>query len=96
MKKVSIPITKAVLRAAVEAAPDTVHVQALLGLDGDCDFARQVTDFVPYVASKQDILELIDAMAADCPPTLPNDPEFLVLGRRHAICLRGIPGAWAG
>lgn len=96
MKKASIPMTKAALRTAVEAAPDTIQVQALLVLDGDCDFARQVTDFVPYLASKKDLLELIDAAGAEYPPALPHDPEFLVLGRRHAVCLRGILGAWAG
>lgn len=31
--------TKTTLRAAVQALPDTVKVQALLGLDGDCDFS---------------------------------------------------------
>lgn len=95
MKKINVPMTKTELRAAVESAPDTIQVQALLGLDGDCDFTRQVSDFVPYLASKEDLLALIDAQAEDIPPALPHDPEFLVLGRRHAVSLRGILSAMA-
>ena len=88
-------MTREALRTAVESAPDTVQVQALLGLDGDCDFARQVTDFIPYLASKEELLALIDAKAEEFPPALPYDPEFLVLGRRHAVSLRGILDALA-
>lgn len=96
MKKASDPITRAALRAAVESAPDAIQVQVLLGLDGDCDFARQVTDFFPYLASKEELLALINAKAEEFPPALPHDPEYLVLGRRHAVSLRGILDALAG
>lgn len=96
MKKTNIPMTKAALRAAVESVPDSVQVQMLLGLDGDCDFTRQVTDFVPYLSSKEDLLALIDTQAAEFPPVLPHDPEFVVLGRRHAARLDGILAALVG
>lgn len=95
MKNTRVPMTKTALRAAVESAPDTIQVQALLGLDGDCDLTRQVSDFFPYMASKEDLLALIDAQAAEIPQTLPHDPEFLVLGRRHAVSLHGILNAMA-
>ena len=36
--------TKTTLRAAVQALPDTVKVQALLGLDGDCDFSLRTSE----------------------------------------------------
>ena len=36
--------TKTALRAAVQALPDTVKVQALLGLDGDCDFSLRTSE----------------------------------------------------
>lgn len=41
-------------------------------------------------------MALINAKAEDFPPALPHDPEFLVLGRRHAVSLRGILDALAG
>ena len=75
MKKASDPITRETLRAAVESAPDTIQVQVLLGLDGDCDFARQVTDFFPYLASKEELLALLNAKAEDFPPALPHAPR---------------------
>lgn len=95
MKKPCAPMTREYLRTAVESAPDTIQIQALLGLDGDCDFSRLVTDFIPYLASKEDLLALIDAQAADIPPALPHNPDFLVLGRRHAVSLRGLLDALA-
>lgn len=49
-----------------------------------------------YLASKEELLALINAKAEDFPPALPHDPEFLVLGRRHAVSLRGILDALAG
>ena len=40
--------TKTALRAAVQALPDTVKIQALLGLDGDCDFSLRSSESYPF------------------------------------------------
>lgn len=52
--------TKTALRAAVQALPDTVKVQALLGLDGDCDFSLRTSESYPFRCTKEDLLSLID------------------------------------
>lgn len=52
--------TKTTLRAAVQALPDTVKVQALLGLDGDCDFSLRTSESYPFRCTKEDLLSLID------------------------------------
>ncbi len=86
----SFPKTKMELRAAVDTLPDDARFQMLLGLDGDCDFSRCVTDFIPYLCSKSELLELIERKAAEQLQSLPHDQEYLVLGRRHAVCARGL------
>ena len=48
--------TKTALRAAVQALPDTVKVQALLGLDGDCDFSLRTSESYPFRCTKEDLL----------------------------------------
>ena len=52
--------TKTALRAAVQALPDTVKIQALLGLDGDCDFSLRSSESYPFRCTKEDLLSLID------------------------------------
>jgi hypothetical protein len=47
--------TKTALRAAVQALPDTVKVQALLGLDGDCDFSLRTSESYPFRCTKEDL-----------------------------------------
>ena len=51
--------TKNALRSAVLALPDNAKVQALLGLDGDCDFSVRASESYPFRCSKED-LECID------------------------------------
>ncbi len=45
--------TKTALRAAVQALPDTVKVQALLGLDGDCDFSSGHRNPIPSAVRRK-------------------------------------------
>ena len=92
MKKTAmVPSTKTKLRMVAELIPADVTVQAILGLDGDCDFARHITDFYPYLCSRSDLLALIDAQSEEgIIQSAADNPEFLVLSRRHAVCLPDI------
>lgn len=60
--------TKTALRAAVQALPDTVKVQALLGLDGDCDFSLRTSESYPFRCTKEDLLSLIDRAGTGSDP----------------------------
>ena len=96
--------TKSTIRAAVEALDPDAEVRMCLGLDGDCDFTRRVTDFVPYRCTKVELLALVDAQADGCIPTVAGLQQYLVLSRRHVAYLPDIlqaspdgarTGAWA-
>lgn len=82
--------TKPTIRAAAEALASDAEVRMCLGLDGDCDFTRRATDFVPYRCTKAELLALIDAQADGCIPTVPSLPQYLVLSRRHVAYLPDI------
>ena len=76
--------TKTALRAAVQALPDTVKIQALLGLDGDCDFSLRCT--------KEDLLSLIDRQAQEAIPLMAHNSDYLVLNQRYAVYLPELLG----
>lgn len=82
--------TKTALRSAAQALPDTATVKALLGLDGDCDFAIRATDAYPFLCSKADLLVLIERQQQEELNTMVHSPEYLVLDRRYAVHLPGI------
>ena len=84
--------TKTALRAAVQALPDTVKVQALLGLDGDCDFSLQSSESYPFRCTKEDLLSLIDRQAQEAIPLMAHNSDYLVLNRRYAVYLPELPG----
>lgn len=84
--------TKTALRAAVQALPDTVKVQALLGLDGDCDFSLQSSESYPFRCTKEDLLSLIDRQAQEAIPLMAHNSDYLVLNRRYAVYLPELLG----
>ena len=60
--------TKTALRAAVQALPDTVKVQALLGLDGDCDFSLRSSESYPLYEGRSAV--------PDRPAGTGSDPAY--------------------
>ena len=84
--------TKSALRAAVQALPDTVKVQALLGLDGDCDFSLRTSESYPFRCTKEDLLSLIDRQAQEAIPLMAHNSDYLVLNRRYAVYLPELLG----
>ena len=83
------------LQTAVAALPDDIEIGMVLGLDGDCDFTRRVTDYYAYQSGKQDLLQLIAAQPDGELPYMFRNHEYLVLGRRHAVYLPDIQTARA-
>ena len=95
--------TKTALRAAVQALPDTVKVQALLGLDGDCDFSLRSSESYPFRCTKEDLLSLIDRQAQEQVDrmvaqlkkqrgVMAHNSDYLVLNRRYAVYLPELLG----
>lgn len=82
--------TKNALRSAVLALPDNAKVQALLGLDGDCDFSVRASESYPFRCSKEDLLSLIDRQAYETILPMAHRTDYLVLDRRYAIYLPDI------
>ena len=82
--------TKNALRSAVLALPADVKVQALLGLDGDCDFSVRTSESYPFRCSKEDLLSLIDRQAHETILPMAQSSDYLVLNRRYAIYLPDI------
>ena len=82
--------TKTALRAAVQALPDTVKVQALLGLDGDCDFSLRTSESYPFRCTKEDLLSLIDRQVHEAIQPMAQSNDYLVLDRRYAVYLPDI------
>ena len=90
MAKTLLLNTKSTVHAAVEALDADAEVRMCLGLDGDCDFTRRVTDFVPYRCTKAELMDLIDAQADGYITTVVGLPQYLVLSRRHVAYLPDI------
>lgn len=90
------PITRSDLCALLCELPDHIQLPMLLGLDGDCDFTRAATESYAYLSSSAELLELISRLSLEQFPRLPHHPDYLVLGRRHAVCLAGIMDAGVG
>ena len=82
--------TKNALRSAVLALPDNAKVQALLGLDGDCDFSVRASESYPFRCSKEDLLSLIDRQSHETILPMVHRTDYLVLDRRYAIYLPDI------
>lgn len=82
--------TKTALRAAVQALPDTVKMQALLGLDGDCDFSLRTSESYPFRCTKEDLLSLIDRQVHEAIQPMAQSNDYLVLDRRYAVYLPDI------
>ena len=73
------------LRTLTEQIPADKRIPMLLGLDGDCDFTRQLTPFFPYQCGKEDLLALFDQESLEELPPVRGLPGFRVLCRRHAV-----------
>lgn len=84
--------TKTALRAVVQALPDTVKVEALLGLDGDCDFSLRASESYPFRCTKEDLLSLIDRQVHETIHPMAQNDDYLVLDRRYAVYLPDILG----
>lgn len=84
------PITRSDLCTILCELLDHIRLPMLLGLDGDCDFTRAATESFAYLSSRTELLELISRLPLEQFPRLPHHPDYLVLGRRHAVCLAGI------
>jgi hypothetical protein len=84
--------TKSALRSAVLALPDNVKVQALLGLDGDCDFSVRASESYPFRCSKEDLLSLIDRQVQETLLPMAQSNDYLVLDRRYAVYLPELLG----
>ena len=59
----------------------------ILGLDGDCDFTREITDFYPYECGREELLALIEKDPSQELLSVKGMSGFVVLCRRHAVCL---------
>ena len=57
---------------------------------------RAATESYAYLSSRSELLELISRLSLEQFPRLPHHPDYLVLGRRHAVCLAGIMDAGVG
>lgn len=73
------------LRILADQLPDDAQVLMLLGLDGDCDFSRKCTRYLPHLCGKEDLLTLIDSEPAPELRPVHGLPDYLVLCRRHAV-----------
>lgn len=80
-------VSHAVLRSLADRLSKTAYIPMILGLDGDCDFAREVTDFFPYECGKEELLALIEKDPSQKLPSVKGMSGFVVLCRRHAVCL---------
>ncbi len=54
-------------------------------LDGDCDFSRKRTRYLPHLCGKEDLLTLIDSDPGPELRPVHGLPDYLVLCRRHAV-----------
>lgn len=88
-------LSKEALRTAVASMSENKDIRMRLGLDGDCDFTRRVTTYHSYRCRKSDLLELIEAQPEGRLRAMRGDPGYLVLSRRHAVCLADIFGMHA-
>lgn len=83
-------VPKSDLRDLVDQLPETARIPMILGLDGDCDFARRITDFFLYECGREDLLALIEKDSSQNLPAVRGMSGFLVLCRRHAVCLTAL------
>ncbi len=90
VRPAKLPITRSDLHAILRGLPNHIRFPMLLGLDGDCDFTRAATESCAYLSSRSELLELISRQPLEQFPSLPHHPDYLVLGRRHAVRLTGI------
>ena len=67
-----------------------VKVQALLGLDGDCDFSLRTSESYPFRCTKEDLLSLIDRQVHEAIQPMAQSNDYLVLDRRYAVYLPDI------
>ena len=67
-------------------------IQALLGLDGDCDFSLRSSESYPFRCTKEDLLSLIDRQAQEAIPLMAHNSDYLVLNRRYAVYLPELLG----
>lgn len=81
---------KRTLRTLAELLPEDARIPMLLGLDGDCDFSRRLTVFLPHLCERKELLALIDRDPALELPPVHGLPDFLVLCRRHAVWVPGL------
>lgn len=80
-------LSKSDLRELVSQLSETSCIPMILGLDGDCDFSREITDFFPYECGREELLALIEKDSSQDLPAVKGMSGFLVLSRRHAVCL---------
>ena len=88
--------TPAIMTAIAERIRNSditgVKVQALLGLDGDCDFSLRSSESYPFRCTKEDLLSLIDRQAQEAIPLMAHNSDYLVLNRRYAVYLPELLG----
>lgn len=93
MKELYMPYTnlcrkitaKTSLHTLADRLPDDSRVLMLLGLDGDCDFSRKRTRYLPHLCGKEELLTLIDSEPGPELRPVHGLPDYLVLCRRHAV-----------
>lgn len=84
------PMAKADLRTLAVCLPEDARIPMLLGLDGDCDFSRRLTDFLTHLCGKDELLTLIDSDPSPKLRPVHGLPDYLVLCRRHAVWVPGL------
>lgn len=80
-------VSKSDLRELVGQTSEALRIPMILGLGGDCDFTREITDFLPYECGREELLALIEKDPGQVLPAVRGMSGFLVLCRRHAVCL---------
>lgn len=76
---------KSTLRTLADRLPEDARIPMLIGLDGDCDFSRSLTSFLPHNCGRDELLALIDRETAQNLPPVCGLSGFAVLCRRHAV-----------
>ena len=80
-------VPRTALRGLADKLAKTAHIPMILGLDGDCDFTREITDFYPYECGREELLALIAKDPSQELLSVKGMSGFVVLCRRHAVCL---------
>ena len=86
MKELYMPYTnlcrkitaKTSLHTLADRLPDDARVLMLLGLDGDCDFSRKRTRYLPHLCGKEELLTLIDSDPGPELRPVHGLPDYLV------------------